>query len=47
MVGFGLAPVAAYVAAIENEIVAARMILTGKLAGVKTETLRSRLRESY
>lgn len=47
MVGFGLAPVAAYVAAIEGEIVSARMILTGKLAGVKTETLRARMRDAY
>lgn len=46
-VGFGAETVVAYLAAVESEITAARMILTGKLSGVKPEKLRERLRESY
>jgi len=47
LVSFGAAPVAAYLAALENEISAARMILTGLLAGIAPDTLRERLRDSY
>jgi V/A-type H+-transporting ATPase subunit C len=44
---FGSEPVVAYLAAVENEITCARMILTGKLAGIKSELIRERLRETY
>ena len=37
----------AYLAAVENEITAVRMILTGRLAGVKSEAIRERLRDLY
>ena len=47
LVGFGPEPVAAYLAALEGEIVAVRMVLTGKRGGVDNETLRERLRECY
>ena len=42
---FGAQPVIAYIAALENEITAARMILTGKLAGIAPSIIRERLRE--
>ncbi len=42
---FGAAPVIAFLAALENEITAARMILTGKLTGVDTSLIRERLRD--
>ncbi len=42
-VSFGVAPVVAYLAALENEITAARMILTGKLSGVNPAIIRERL----
>ena len=42
---FGEAPVIAYIAAVENEISAARMILTGRLSGVPAELIKERLRE--
>jgi V/A-type H+-transporting ATPase subunit C len=45
--GFGSEPVVSYLAAVENEITCARMILTGKLAGIKPELIRERLRETY
>ena len=47
LVGFGDDHVIAYLAAIENEITAARMILTGKLSGINADVIRERLRESY
>lgn len=47
LVAYGEEPVIAYVAAVENEITAVRMILTGALAGIKPETLRERLRDMY
>ena len=34
-------------AALENEITAVRMILTGSLAGVDADTIRERLRDFY
>ncbi|MFB0919940.1 MAG: V-type ATPase subunit [Oscillospiraceae bacterium] len=42
---FGAAPVIAFLAALENEITAARMILTGKLSGVDPSLIRERLRD--
>ncbi|HHU22569.1 MAG TPA: V-type ATPase subunit [Clostridiales bacterium] len=44
---FGSELVVAYLAAIENEITSARMILTGKLSGINPELIRERLRETY
>ena len=44
---YGCEPVAAYLAAVEGEIQAVRMILTGRLAGVKPQVIRERLRELY
>ena len=37
----------AYLAAVEGEITAVRMILTGKLSGIEPETIRERLRDLY
>ena len=45
--GFGPAVVISYLAAVENEIMALRIILTGRLMGISQESLRGRLRESY
>lgn len=47
MVSFGDAPVIAYLAAVEGECTALRMILTGRLAGIAPENIRERLRVSY
>ncbi len=47
LVAYGCEPVAAYLAAVEGEIQAIRMILTGRLAGVKPQVIRERLRELY
>ncbi len=47
LVCFGDAPVAAYVAGVENEIAALRIILTGRLSGVRAEAIRERLREIH
>ena len=44
---FGAAHVVSYLAAMENETTAARMILAGRQAGLKPETLRERLRDTY
>lgn len=46
-VSFGAAPVVAYLAAKEAEIVAIRIIMTGRLAGLPTDVIRERLREAY
>ena len=45
LVSYGEEPVVAYLAAVENEITAVRMILTGKLAGIAPQSIRERLRE--
>lgn len=42
-VSFGAETVVAYIAAVEEEIKAARMILTGKLSGVNPKIIRERL----
>ncbi|MCR5575915.1 MAG: V-type ATPase subunit [Oscillospiraceae bacterium] len=47
LVPYGCETVCAYLAAIEGEIQAVRMILTGRLAGVKPQTIRERLRDLY
>ena len=45
MIPFGAEPVAEYLALLESEITAARMILTGRLAGIDAEVIRERLRD--
>lgn len=47
LVSFGAEPLVAYIAAVENEITAIRMILTGRLAGVEPKVIKERLREMY
>ena len=47
LVGYGAEPVLAYMAAVEGEITAIRMILTGRLAGVAPQVIRERLRDLY
>lgn len=44
---FGAAHVVSYLAAMENEVTAARMILSGRMAGLKADTIRERMREAY
>jgi V/A-type H+-transporting ATPase subunit C len=44
---FGPSVAATYLAELEWEITAARMILTGKLSGISSEAIRERLRESF
>ncbi len=44
---FGLEPIVAYLLARENEIKMIRMIMVGKLNGLATDLLRSRLRDVY
>ena len=44
---FGIEPAAEYLALLEGEITAARMILTGRLAGIEPEVIRERLRDTY
>ena len=44
---FGEESVLAYLAGMENELTAVRMILTGRLAGVPADTIRERLRDLY
>ena len=46
-VPFGEHPLIGYLYAKENELTAIRVILTGRLARLDTETIRERLRESY
>lgn len=47
LISFGEAPVAAYLAAVETELTAVRMILSGMLSGVRADIIRERLRELY
>lgn len=46
-IAFGEAPVIAFLAAKENEFVAVRIIMAGRMAGLDADTIRERLRESY
>lgn len=46
-VAFGEAPVVAYLAAKEAEILAIRILMTGRLAGLPADVIRERLREAY
>lgn len=45
LISFGEEAVLAYLAAVENEITAVRMILTGRRAGIAPQTIRERLRD--
>lgn len=47
LVSFGSEPLTAYLAAVENEITAVRMILTGRLAGIRSAVIKERLRDFY
>ena len=47
LVSYGSEPLTAYLAAVENEITAVRMILTGRLAGVNSSVIKERLRDMY
>jgi len=47
LVPFGAVVVLRYLLAIDWEMTAIRMILSGHIAGVETETIRERLREAY
>ncbi len=47
LVSYGPAVAAAYLAALEGEVPALRMILTGRLAGIEPGTIRERLRAFY
>ena len=47
LVSYGPEAVIAYLAAIEGEVQAVRMILTGRLAGVRPQVIRERLRDLY
>lgn len=42
---FGVEPVVEYLALVEGEITAIRMILTGRLAGIEPDVIRERLRD--
>lgn len=45
--GLRRAPLIGYLYAKENELTTIRIILTGRLAGLDSDTIRERLRESY
>ena len=47
LISYGAEPVLAYMAALESEITAIRMILTGRLAGIAPQVIRERLRDMY
>lgn len=47
LISFGVEPLVAYLAAVEGEITAVRMILTGKLSGIAPEVIKERLRDLY
>ena len=47
LISYGSETLTAYLAALENEITAVRMILTGRLAGIKSASIKERLRDMY
>lgn len=47
LVSFGTAPVVAFLDSLESEIIAVRVILRGKLGGIRPEILKERLCEAY
>lgn len=46
-ISYGIEPLAAYLIAKDNEIKIARIIMAGKLAGIPSELIRERMRETY
>lgn len=46
-ISYGIEPLAAYLIAKENEIKIARIIMAGRLAGIPSELIRERMRETY
>ena len=46
-VPFGVEPILGYLYARENEATTIRIIMSGRMAGLSTETIRDRLRDSY
>ncbi len=46
-VPFGVEPILGYLYARENEATTIRIIMSGRMAGLSTETIRERLRDSY
>lgn len=46
-ISYGIEPLVGYLIAKENEIKSARIIMAGKLAGIPSELIRGRLRETY
>ncbi len=47
LIAFGLEPLVAFMAAKENDIKTARIILTGKAAGLPSERIAEKVRETY
>lgn len=47
LIAYGPETVVAYIAAVENELTAIRMILTGRLSGIAPDVIKERLRELY
>lgn len=47
LISYGSEPLVAYLAAVEGEITAVRMILTGRLSGIDAQVIRERLRDLY
>jgi V/A-type H+-transporting ATPase subunit C len=46
-IAYGIEPLVGFLVAKENDIQAARMIMTGKLSGLSSDAIRERLRKSY
>lgn len=46
-ISYGIEPLAAYLIAKEHEIKIARIIMAGRLAGIPSELIRERMRETY
>ena len=47
LIPFGLEPVVAYLAAKEQELQNVRIVMSGRLAGLRPEIIRERMREAY
>lgn len=47
LISYGAETVVSYLAAVESEITAVRMILTGRLSGIEPKVIRERLRDLY
>lgn len=47
LISYGPEALIAYLAAVEGEVTAVRMILTGRLAGIEPQVIRERLRDLY